>query len=795
MKKQMKKERIFYIDFIKVISTILILVYHFYEYLDRFNVNGIDRIFYYTINGTEHGAVALNGLAAFFIVSGVALMYKYSEKINYKEYAFKRFKSIFPMFWITYILVYLYDFFITKKNQVLPIHKFLLTIVGVDGYFLYLSPNFYKVGEWFLGAIIFLYIVFPLFRKLIKKGKKIATIVVILLAIASALILTYYPFTINYKRNMVICIFLFVFGIYFWEYIKEIKWYQALISLVIYIVFRTINFTFLDAKFQIYIPAVVSFFIFVYISKFITNRNIKKVFEILSKYSYAIFLVHTFVINEVLVKVQGKTLTNLEGFGVFMLITIIIGILSKLLYMITMYISNKTSEIISVKKEFLIKNLPFFVYTFLIAMLHVEMKIRGDDQSAIRILQQTSFTEWMDIRYNIWTSRIIIDAIMIVMIKFKYVIWKIFNIGMFLLLPYSINKIFNEKNDLKLKWFICIVTLLIPASCYGGAGWAATSINYIWPLVFLIISCIPIKKNFKNEKLTVSEKILSILTLIVASNHEQIAGILAIFYVITLIYNSIKKKKNNWILICTLITLLSLLFILTCPGNKYRSISEAKIRFPNYQTFNFIDKIELGITSMMKFIILENNLVFLITTFVIMSAVFITNKSKIFRILSVIPFIGSVVSLNSLNNILPDQLNVIKDVISKFNTETLISGLFTNNNILGFYIMFVYYMIYLFCIIISIYAIFKNTDKSAFLIILFGVGVVSRIVLGFSSTVFASGERTALFLYVSCIIIVIYIWEHLRELKRENKVINIVILMLCLIAYIQNYLTVLRLRN
>ena len=343
----MKKERLFYLDFIRVISSILILIYHFYKFLEYFNIDGIDRIFYYTINGTEEGAVTLNGLASFFIISGVALMYRYSEKINYKEYAIKRFKTIYPMFWIAYILVYLYDYFIMKRTYGLPLYKFLLTIVGIDGYFIYLSPNFYKVGEWFLGAMIFLYILFPLFRKIIKKSKKIATITIIVFAIVVMLLLTYYPFNIDYKRNIVVCLFLFVLGIYFAEYIKEVKWHQALITLVLYIIFRTINFSFLDAKFQVYIPAVLSFFIFVYISKFITNKNIKKVFEVLSKYSYAIFLIHSFVIKEVLIRIQGKTLSNIEGVGVFIIIVIIIGILSKLLYMLTGYINKKVEQLIN----------------------------------------------------------------------------------------------------------------------------------------------------------------------------------------------------------------------------------------------------------------------------------------------------------------------------------------------------------------------------------------------------------------------------------------------------------------
>lgn len=41
----------------------------------------------------------------------------------------------------------------------------LLSLLGMDGYFQYRGPNYYLIGEWFFGAIVFLYILYPLFAK------------------------------------------------------------------------------------------------------------------------------------------------------------------------------------------------------------------------------------------------------------------------------------------------------------------------------------------------------------------------------------------------------------------------------------------------------------------------------------------------------------------------------------------------------------------------------------------------------------------------------------------------------
>lgn len=442
------------------------------------------------------------------------------------------------------------------------------------------------------------------------------------------------------------------------------------------------------------------------------------------------------------------------------------------------------------KKNELFNILPFVIYSVLIIILHINMNIRGDDEAFLQVLQKATLIEWNIFRYNFWTSRIIIETIIVLLVSWGNVMWKILNIGMFTLLPYSINKLFNDNNDLKLKWLICIVTLLIPINCYGDAGWIATSVNYMWTLVFGILACIPIKKDLKNEKLTIWERILSIISIIMASNHEQMVAILLIFYGLTLIHNIKKKNKNNWIIIYMLIILLSIVFIFTCPGNNFRSIIETELRFPSYKNFNFINKIELGITSMMRFIVIDGRIVFFASTLIIMFAVFATNKSKLFRIVSIIQFTGSI-PLNIIKNILPNNLIVIKDTIDKFNKQTLVSQLFTDNNMFVFYIMFAYYIIILISMIISLYAIFKNTNKSVFAITLFGAGVISRVLLGFSPTVYASVERISLFLYASCIILIIYVWKYLKDLQKDNKLINIIILLLCLIAYVQNIIILL----
>ena len=50
-----------------------------------------------------------------------------------------------------------------------PLRAFVWTLLGLDGYLNSIVPTFTMVGEWFLGAIIIVYLLFPLQYRLVSK--------------------------------------------------------------------------------------------------------------------------------------------------------------------------------------------------------------------------------------------------------------------------------------------------------------------------------------------------------------------------------------------------------------------------------------------------------------------------------------------------------------------------------------------------------------------------------------------------------------------------------------------------
>lgn len=104
------------------------------------------------------------------LLSGSCLCWQEkSRSWSMKRYLWGRFLAIYPLFWLCFFPIFFYSDIICGNNEGVAPWKLLLSIVGVDGYFQSFTPTFYKIGEWYLGCILFLYAVFPVLWRMIRR--------------------------------------------------------------------------------------------------------------------------------------------------------------------------------------------------------------------------------------------------------------------------------------------------------------------------------------------------------------------------------------------------------------------------------------------------------------------------------------------------------------------------------------------------------------------------------------------------------------------------------------------------
>lgn len=116
-----------------------------------------------------NGSLGHIGVSLFFVLSGASLMVRYRDDCPLRPYLLRRAAAIFPMYWIGWGALFVYsDLLHHNLDRSIPLWRILWSVLAMDGYLNALAPNFYKIGEWFMGCILLLYLLFPLLRRAMK---------------------------------------------------------------------------------------------------------------------------------------------------------------------------------------------------------------------------------------------------------------------------------------------------------------------------------------------------------------------------------------------------------------------------------------------------------------------------------------------------------------------------------------------------------------------------------------------------------------------------------------------------
>lgn len=414
-----------------------------------------------------------------------------------------------------------------------------------------------------------------------------------------------------------------------------------------------------------------------------------------------------------------------------------------------------------IKKIVKNKYFPFITMFIILLVCHLTFKLNFGDDVFFRNVNYREIFSWLSSRYNNWSSRIFIEFTLVSMLKLPSFVWCILNSLIIVLIVYSISRIFSIKN----KWIIILSVMVYPLYEMKSAGWYATTINYIWPLSFGLFSLIPIKNIFENKKEKWYMYILYTISLIFACNHEQMCAIVFAFYLIFSIYYFIKnnKKASPYLVIQLLFALISLIFIFTCPGNAARKVSETNNWYPAFESFGMLGKTYLGFVSTFVKSVYSVNLPLLVLSILIPIFTFKKTKKEFIRLISLVPIL-----IFLLISIFPTILNSIFPHISSFVQNSRVYGDSPNSVSIGLQslsalgICVIFYISILF----SIFKLFDGKEKWLYCLIVLA-GLSSRIIMGFSPTLYASDMRTFIFYDFSIIIVIIAILE--KYFRNINK--------------------------
>lgn len=327
-------------------------------------------------------------------------------------------------------------------------------------------------------------------------------------------------------------------------------------------------------------------------------------------------------------------------------------------------------------------------------------------------------------RYLAWSSRVFIDVLIPFFVDHSLLL-KITCIAFLFVSPFILLKLLKGNSLIHLLFCFAVISLL-PYYEMKTAGFAATVLNYYFPIVLALFLCAAIYSNCKLNLL------LSFVILIIgifACNHEQCVVVIFTFSVLALIKS--RPNLNSIALETLVISILSLVFILMSPGNSVRMSLEMHNWMPEFAEFSVFEKMYMGVTTTFFNLCYHNNLPFVFCLVVLVLC--LTNKLR-WAITSLI------------------VLSLCQEILRKvFKSTDLLENATWLNSFPSFtVIIFFAYVIALLVIALKLNLSIQNR---VVIIVMILLAFALRGVIGLSPTVFASGVRTSIFsqsLFIIC---------------------------------------------
>lgn len=401
-------------------------------------------------------------------------------------------------------------------------------------------------------------------------------------------------------------------------------------------------------------------------------------------------------------------------------------------------------------------NLPFLFLISCLILIHWHVGMSNDD---LLFAKQSLSLDFFKQRYGGWSSRLITESILVMFMHMPFVFWKIINCIMICSCIKGLACLFwNDEKKLINNFLVILLCFLYPIQELNNAGWGATTINYLWPMVFCLPSFIADKKVIEKRKLGMKFQIFSIITLIIGTDVEFAWTFSFIMTVMTFLL--VRKQKDVLLYyFCKFFILIAaFLKIILCPGNSIRFFSEVSSWFPDFLTLSIFDKIYLGTVSTASYLLSRSNLIFGVIVIIFLYLSIKNVKSHFFKGYVAMLLLLKIVSINAENQ---------NNIWSVFHGGARITIM--NATSLANYLSFILSGLVLIGVIVLILILYGRCRKTYYLLSWYLAGLGARMIMIFSPTLYASSFRTFLPLDISLIGIAIVLCKDIIFVKKKRN--------------------------
>ena len=411
----------------------------------------------------------------------------------------------------------------------------------------------------------------------------------------------------------------------------------------------------------------------------------------------------------------------------------------------------------------------FIIVSVLVGILMINVHMGSDDLLWVnRFNAGNQYSMLSD--YETWSSRILINKIVMIFLITLQGLWPVYMAVMTYLFFKAMEHI--SPNKIYIHTFIASIFLMIPFYFETSAGWICTTCSYYGPIACSILSLVPIKKILYDESIKSWEYFIYAVALLYGTNCEQGLVLNLAGYVALLLYLGYKKIVNKYLCMGTIFLICNLIFTLTCPGNLNRKFAEIN-RYPSYELLDITDKLDLGISTTLHMLVFKENTLLWTLAIVLGLCIWKKYDELKYRIIAVYPVI-----ILSLLGPLKSILERIDSRAMEVFREIPMYGLINVDMARIEIIQGILLISVIICITSGILLVYEYPRECLQGMFLWIIGLVTRFIMGFSPTVFASGTRTFELLYVCVALLVVHIVSSNYNLLKqwiENQYIQMLL--------------------
>ncbi len=187
-------------------------------------------------------------------------------------------------------------------------------------------------------------------------------------------------------------------------------------------------------------------------------------------------------------------------------------------------------------------------YALLLAVsLAVHLILRpnyGDDMNFQNALDGTSLLSWLQLRYASWSSRLVIEAVLVLLLKLPALLWVAVDMAMLLLLYISMKRLLAPEASRKESLILALLLCCYPYSHMGSAGWITTTVLYWWPLSTAAYALSGMARSLRGESIPWYRCVLYALAALYGCGNELAAVMVLVISLAGLICAIPKKTQR-----------------------------------------------------------------------------------------------------------------------------------------------------------------------------------------------------------------------------------------------------------